>query len=214
MKRAHLKEFRAVKRNPRVSAHPLKKSLRSTVRAWQYKHDTSTRLPSKGVPRHPVWLEMEDMIVQREQEGTLCPGTVPSIGCTYKQGIQHRVIVVRSERQEKRRESEYTSSSGSNQGRECRFYHKVSQPWRNDSLQHPESAQGGYRTGPSKEVDSRKSKLWPSFWTIKSLNRKLESLNLKPEGILKVKQESLHSIYMFIKYWLNKGSFSLKYFQW
>lgn len=49
------------------------------------RHDTSTRFPSRGVLRYPVWLETEDMIAPRQQEGgTLFPGIVPSTGCTAR----------------------------------------------------------------------------------------------------------------------------------
>lgn len=104
------------------------------------------------------------------------------------------------------------------QGRECNFFHalyilKASQPWRQYSLRHPESAQGVHKKGPNKEMDSRESKLWLPFWTIKVLNRKLESLNLKARGILKVKQESLHSTDSSLNIdWINNHPVSIHIF--
>lgn len=78
-----------------------------------------------------MWLAMEDMLVQRQQEGgSLCLEIVPSIGCTYEQAIQHKGTMVSSDWQEKRRESVYTSSSASEEataskGRECESYHTL-----------------------------------------------------------------------------------------
>lgn len=125
MKMDHLKEFRTVKRNPRVS----EKLLRSTVREWQKAYHFH-QAPKQKSPWASCVARNEEYdgskgtrsyhVRKREKkEVTLCPSAVASIGCTYKQVIQYPEHTAWSKRQEgkKERESEYTSSSASNQGR-------------------------------------------------------------------------------------------------
>ena len=68
MKMDHLKEFRTVKRNPRVSEKVSEVNCQGMTISMPLPPGSQAK-ESLGI--HPVWLEMKDMMVQKVQEVTM-----------------------------------------------------------------------------------------------------------------------------------------------
>ena len=66
MKMAHLKEFRTVKRNPRVSEKVSEVNCPGVTISMPLPPGSQAR-----VPGHPVWLEMKTIMAQKVQEVTM-----------------------------------------------------------------------------------------------------------------------------------------------